>query len=66
MPYEFKKAELWWFVFVAMVVVVLEAVVTLDPEAAIDWAVWLKAVAIGSVRAGAAALLAFFVKAQTS
>ncbi len=49
--------ELGWAVLIAVALVVLPALVTLDPAAVTDWRVWAVALGGASVRAAAGAAL---------
>jgi len=61
--YDFKHvAEAGWFAFVAVAVVVLEALIRFNPDAIQDWQAWGIAIGAGAVRAAAGALLAAFTK----
>lgn len=61
--YHFKKwEELAWFVFVAVATMLLQQLLTFDPGQVEDWREWAIALGAASVRAAAAAVLAFIGK----
>jgi len=61
--YGYKRvAEAGWFAFVAIAVVILEALIKFNPDAIQDWKAWGIAIGAGAVRAAAGALLAVFTK----
>ena len=63
--YRFKALpELGWAVLIAVSLVVLPALVTLDPSAVTDWRVWLVALGGASVRAAAGAALDWFRRSE--
>ena len=65
MRYEFKAFdELFWFVLVAVVTVVLQALVEFDPARIDDWRSWAIGIGAAAVRAGAGAALAWLGKRQ--
>ncbi len=49
--------EVGWFVFVAVMTVLLQALMEFDPSKVQDWHVWTVSLVAASVRAGAAACL---------
>lgn len=58
MKYRFKPlAELYWAVVTSGSIVLLTALVTLDPESVKDWRAWAVALGGATVRAGAGAAL---------
>lgn len=58
MKYDFKPLqELTWAVALAVALVVLPALMTLDPMLITDWRVWAIALAGASIRAAAGAAL---------
>lgn len=64
MRYRFKAAEeLAWAVAIAVALVVLPALMTLEPEKVTDWHVWAVALAGASLRAAAGAALDFVRRA---
>lgn len=63
MDYKFVVIrEAAWAAFIAVVLVVLQALVGLDPLAVDDWRGWAITLGGAGMRAGAAALLAAFTK----
>jgi hypothetical protein len=54
--------EALWAAFVAVALVLLQALVEFDPTVITDWAAWGISLAAAGVRAGAAAVLAGFTK----
>lgn len=56
--YEWKWAELVWAAGVAIVVFILGELLLFDVAAIDDWRTWALALASGSIRAAAGALLA--------
>ena len=54
-------AEAAWFVAVAVLTIVLQALMEFDPEKIGDLKVWAVGIGSASIRAGAGALLAYFV-----
>ncbi len=66
MTYRFKPfAELYWGVAIAMSLVLLQALLTLDPEKIVDWRVWAVALGGAAVRAGAGAALDYIRRSMT-
>jgi hypothetical protein len=65
MTYHFKPLpELGWGVAVAVSLVVLHALVTLDPASVMDWRVWAIAVGGAAVRAGAGAAIDYLTRSS--
>lgn len=63
MSYQFKPwAELAWAALVAAVVYILGALLIFEPAEILDWRSWLMALASGTVRAMAGALLAIITR----
>jgi len=61
--YDFKHVqEAGWFAFVAVAVVVLEALIQFNPDTITDYQAWGIAIGAGAVRAAAGTLLAAFTK----
>jgi hypothetical protein len=59
MTYDFKKIdEFAWAAVVAAGFVIIQALVTFDPETIVDWETWLVGIGGGAVRAAAAAVIA--------
>lgn len=54
--------EALWAAFVAVALVLLQALVEFDPAVITDWAAWSVSLAAAGVRAAAAAVLAGFTK----
>lgn len=66
MTYRFKPvAELGWGVLIAASLVILQALVTLDPAAITDWQTWAIALGGGAVRAAAGAALDYIRRGMT-
>jgi hypothetical protein len=66
MTYHFKPLpELYWGVLIAMSLVVLPAVVSLDPDKITDWRTWVVALAVAALRAGAGAALDYLRRSLT-
>lgn len=67
MRYDFKPLpELYWGVTIAAALVLLQALVTLDPEAVTDWRIWAVALGGGMVRAAAGAALDYLRRSVVS
>lgn len=67
MTYRFKPLdELYWSVLTAGSIVLLTALVTLDPEAVADWRSWAVALGGGIVRASAGAALDYVRRSMTA
>lgn len=67
MTYRFKPfAELYWGVAIAAGLVLLQGLVTLDPEAVTDWQVWAVALGGGAIRAAAGAALDYIRRSMIS
>lgn len=63
MDYRFVVVrEAAWAAFVAVMLVVLQALVEFDPTVITDWGSWAIALAAAGVRGAAAAVLAGFTK----
>jgi hypothetical protein len=61
--YQFKAfEELAWFVLVAVMTVLFQALAQFDPSAIEDWRTWFVALGAAMVRAGAGAALAWLAK----
>lgn len=65
MTYTFKPIELFWAALTAVVTVVLQALITFDPNEIVDWETWAVGIGAGAVRAAAAALIVFFTRGAT-
>jgi hypothetical protein len=66
MTYRFKPLpELLWGVGIAAGLVVLQALVTLDPEAVKDWRTWAVALGGAAIRAGAGAAIDYIRRSMT-
>jgi hypothetical protein len=64
--YRFKPlAELGWGVGIAAGLVILQALVTLDPEAVKDWRTWAVALGGAAIRAGAGAGIDYIRRSMT-
>ncbi len=63
MNYEFKRDEIAWFVLVAVVTVLMEALLDFDPATITDWSAWAVGLGAASVRATAAAILTAIARA---
>lgn len=58
MKYRFKPLdELYWGVIIAAGLVLLQGLVTLDPEAVTDWQTWAVALGGGAIRAASGAAI---------
>ncbi len=67
MKYTFKPLpELYWGVVTAASIVLLTALVTLDPETVTDWRGWAIALGGGAVRAAAGAGLDYLRRSVTA
>ena len=65
--YDYKKLqEAGWFVFVAILTTLGQALVEFSPDKITDWRTWAVGIIAGCVRAGAGAALAFITKPTTS
>lgn len=63
MDYRFVvMREAAWAAFVAVALVVLQALVEFDPAVITDWRAWAISLGAAGLRAGAAAVLAAFTK----
>jgi hypothetical protein len=63
MDYKFVVLrEAAWAAFIAVAVVLLQALVAFDPEVITDWQSWFVSLGSAGLRAGAAAILAGFTK----
>lgn len=59
--YNYKRAaELGWALLTAVGIVLAQAMVTLEPEKITDWRAWAIGLGGAMVRAGGAALMAWF------
>jgi hypothetical protein len=66
MSYRFKPLpELYWGVVIAASLVLLQALLTLDPEKVADWRVWAVALGGAAVRAAAGAALDYLRRSMT-
>ena len=60
MKYDFKGTqEAVWFVVVAVLTTLMQALITFDPNAVTDWRVWAIGLAAASVRTAASAILSW-------
>jgi hypothetical protein len=64
--YDWKLAELGWFVVVALLTAVAQAAVEFDAATIAEWDTWAIAMGSGLVRAAGGAVLAFLAKRATS
>jgi len=63
MDYKFVVLrEAGWAAFVAVSIVILQALVAFDPEQIGDFRTWVVGLGAGGIKAGAAAILAAFTK----
>lgn len=67
MSYRFKPLpELYWGVTIAISLVLLQALLTLDPATIADWRVWAVALGGAAVRAGAGSALDYIRRSVTA
>lgn len=67
MRYRFKPLpELYWGVAIAAGLVLLQGLVTLDPEAIKDWRTWAIALGGGAIRAAAGAAIDYIRRSMTA
>lgn len=66
MTYHFQpRAELYWGVLIAVSLVLLQALLTLQPEEIADWRVWAVAIGGAAIRAGAGAAIDYLRRSMT-
>ncbi len=67
MRYDFKAAEeLLWFIVVAVVMVLFQAMYEFDPEKITDWRAWALGVVAAAIRAAGGAGLSWWNKRRAA